>query len=376
MHAGERVRIGVIGCGMVAQAEHLQNLLQLDRYFEIAALADPSRVVREAMAARYGVRSAYHDHRDVLAADDLDAVLIAAPAALHAEIVLGALDAGLHVFVEKPLCITLTDADRIIAARDRAGKVVQVGYMKRYDPAWERMLAELPPSASELRYIRVMCHDPEWVPFFAEGDIVKGTDVAADVVEATRQAESEQVEEAVGDGSPEAVFAFSDAYLGSMVHDVNAVHGLLERLGEPLPGSVADAAWWNDGRAITGSVALANGARWDNAWIQLLDLREYQEQLAFYFRDSLRQLTFPSPWLKQTPTRYERSGADGLDRVVQVFESNREAFVRELEHFHECTTSGVACRTPPEQARVDIELLTQMFLAARAVGETTTTATP
>jgi hypothetical protein len=359
-----RVRVGVIGCGMVAQAEHLQNLLQLSDRFEIAALADPSAIVRDAMTLRYSVSRVYADYRELLDAGNLDAVVISAPAATHAEIAVAALDAGVHVFVEKPLCITLADADRIIAAGDRAERVVQVGYMKRFDPAWERMLAELPGSAGELRYIRVMCHDPEWVPFFAEGDIVKGADVPADVIEATKRAESEQVEQAVGDGSPAAVFAFSDAYLGSMVHDVNVVHGLLERLGEPVPGRVVGAAWWNEGRAITGSVQLANGARWDSAWIQLLDIREYREQVAFYFRDSLRQLTFPSPWLRQAPTRYERSEADGLDRVVRLFESHREPFVHELVHFHECITEGAECRTPPEQARVDIDVLTQMFLAA------------
>ena len=359
-----RVRVGVIGCGMVAQAEHLQNLLQLSDRFEIAALADPSATVREAMGARYSVARVHFGYDELLEAGNLDAVVISAPAATHAEVTVAALEAGVHVFVEKPLCITLADADRIIAARDRAQRVVQVGYMKRFDPAWERMLAELPSSADALRYIRVMCHDPEWVPFFAEGDIVKGADVPAEVIEATRRAESEQVEQAVGDGSPTAVFAFSDAYLGSMVHDVNVVHGLLERLGEPVPGRVVGAAWWNEGRAITGTVQLANGARWDSAWIQLLDIREYQEQVAFYFRDSLRQLTFPSPWLRQAPTRYERSEADGLDRTVRLFESHREAFVRELVHFHECISEGSDCRTPPEQARVDIEVLTQMFLAA------------
>jgi Oxidoreductase family, NAD-binding Rossmann fold len=359
-----RVRVGVVGCGMVAQAEHLPNLLQLSDRFEIAALADPSPSVREAMGRRYSVSRVYEDYAALLDARDLDAVVISAPAATHAEITVAALDAGVHVFVEKPLCITLANADRIIAARDRAQRVVQVGYMKRFDPAWERMLAELPASAGELRYLRVMCHDPEWVPFFAEGDIVKGSDVAADVIESTKRAESEQVEEAVGNRSPQVVFAFSDAYLGSMVHDVNIVHGLLERMGEPVPGRVVAAAWWNEGRAITGSVELANGARWDSAWIQLLDIREYQEQVAFYFGDSLRQLTFPSPWLRQAPTRYERSEADGLDRVVRLFESHREAFVRELVHFHECITQRAECRTPPEQARVDIDVLTQMFLAA------------
>ncbi len=366
MSEATRIRIGVVGCGMVAQAEHLPYLSELQDRFELAAVADPSRTVREAVGARYAVPGVHEDYRSLLDAGGLDAVLIAAPAATHAEVVLAALGAGLHVFVEKPLCISVPDADRIVEARDRAGRVVQVGFMKRYDPAWERLLAELPATAEGLRYLRVMCHDPEWLPFFAEGDIVKGRDVPPELIEATRRSESEQVEEAVGDGSPEAVFAFSDAYLGSMGHDVNAVHGLLERLGEPLPGRVADAAWWADGRAITGSVVLSNGARWDSAWIQLFGIREYRETIALYFEDSYRRLEFPSPWLKQAPTRYERSEADELDRAVRVFESHRESFRQELVHFHACVTEGVACRTPPEQARVDMQLLTAMFHAASA----------
>ena len=82
----------------------------------------------------------------MLAAGNLDAVVVCSPAGTHAEVVLAALDAGLHVLVEKPMCITLDDADAIITARDRAGKVVQVGTMKRYDPAVEAMLASLPSS--------------------------------------------------------------------------------------------------------------------------------------------------------------------------------------------------------------------------------------
>src|SRR5207248_2288296 len=226
-----------------------------------------------AMGARYAVSCVYADYAALLDGGNVDAVVISAPAATHADITVAALEAGVHVFVEKPLCITLADADRIIAARDRAARVVQVGYMKRFDPAWERMLAELPTAANELRYVR----------------------------------------------------------------------GMLERLGERLPARVVAAAWWNEGRAITGTVQLANGARWDSAWIQLLDIREYQEQVGLYFRDSLRRLTFPSPWLRQAPTRYERSEADELDRAVRSFESHRESFVQELVHFHECITAGAEC---------------------------------
>lgn len=358
-----RVRVGVVGGGLVAQAMHLPNLRQLDERFELAALAEPSQAVRERLSRRYAIPAAYPDHRELLERERLDAVVVCSPNATHARVVLDALDAGLHVFVEKPLCITLRDADAIVAARDAAGKVVQVGYMKRFDPAVERLYEELPNDASALRYVRVVVSDPEFVPYFGPDDVIRG-EVPPEVVNETRRLEQEQLEEAVGRADPDAVAAFSDGYLGSLVHDVNLVHGALERLGLSLPAPVADAAWWARGTALTGSVQLPDDVRWDSAWIQLLELREYRESVAFFFADSIRALDFPSPWLRQSPTHYERSGADGAARVAASFGSAEEAFVRELVHFHECVTNGVRCRTPPEQARVDMAVLTDMFLAA------------
>ena len=359
-----RLRVGVVGGGLVAQAMHLHYLAAMRERFELAALAEPSPTVRDALCERYGIAGSHADYRALVDAGELDAVLIASPAGTHAEIALAALDAGLHVFVEKPMCITLRDADAIVAARDRAGKVVQVGYMKRFDPAVEALLADLPSDATGLRYLNVVVNDPEFAPFFAPGEIVRGSDVPADVIEATRRAESEQVEAAVGSGSPEVVRAFSESYLGSMIHDLNVVHGLLERLGEPLPAEVVSGQWWAEGRAVAGSLRLANGSRWDNAWIQLLDVPEYVERIELFFADSVRRLEFPSPWLKQAPTRYSRTDSGEGTRLVHVTERYEESFARELVHFHACVTEGVDCRTPPEQARLDIDVLTRMFLAS------------
>jgi hypothetical protein len=65
-----------------------------------------------------------------------------------------------------------------------------------------------------------------------------------------------------------------------------------------------------------------------------------------------------------SPTLYERQEADGYANAVTRFRSFEEAFRRELVHFHECCVDGTQVLTPPEQARIDTELLTQMFLAA------------
>ena len=358
------LRVAVVGGGLVAQAMHLHYLKHQTERFDLVALADPSKTVREALQQLYNLEATYADYRELLDGTKLDAVVICSPSQTHAEVTLAALELGLHVLVEKPMCITLADADRIVEARDRAGKVVQVGYMKRHDPAWQHMLENLPNSAESLRYLRVVVHDPEFEPFFGPGEIFRATDIPVEVLEESREQMTAQVHEAVGVATPEVVTAFEGSFLGSLVHDVNLVHGLLEKMGEPLPAEVIGGDWWNEGRAVTGSVRLANGARWDSAWIQLLDAFEYRESVAFYFADEVHTLSFPSPGLKQSPTVYEVSRrADGA-RAAQVFESYEESFARELAHFHDCVVNGVECLTPPEQARLDLQVLTHMFLQA------------
>jgi predicted dehydrogenase len=359
-----RLRIGVVGGGLVAQAMHLHYLKHQTERFDLVALAEPSATVRQSLKQLYNLEATYADYRELLDGTRLDAIVICSPAQTHAEVTLAALDRGLHVFVEKPMCITLADADRIVDARDRTGNVVQVGYMKRHDPAWQRMLENLPDSAGSLRYLRVVVHDPEFDPFFGPTEIFRGDDIPPEVIEAGREQMEKQVKEAVGAVTPEIVTAFEGSFLGSLVHDVNLVHGLLERMREPLPPEVIGGDWWNEGRAVTGYVRLENGSRWDSAWIQLLDVFDYRESVAFYFAEEVHTLSFPSPWLKQCPTVYEVSRRGDHARDAQVFESYEESFARELAHFHECIVNGVECKTPPEQARVDISVLTQMFLKA------------
>ena len=139
------LRTGVIGAGMIAQIEHIPNLIRLRRRFSLAAVCDPSPSTRAFVAETFGVPAVATVEE--LLANRLDAVVVASPDALHLDHVLAAFAAGLHVFCEKPLCYGAADIDRLIAARDRAGKVGQVGYMKRFDPSYEAALRLLPGDA-------------------------------------------------------------------------------------------------------------------------------------------------------------------------------------------------------------------------------------
>lgn len=362
-----RLRVGVVGGGLIAQAVHLPNLALLEERFELVAIADPSPTVVEALAARYAPARAYGDWRALLERESLDALVVCSPHATHAEIVLAALDAGVHALVEKPLCVSVEDADAICERRAQTGLVVQVGYMKRYDPAYAALLDALPQDASALRFVDVVTYDP-WMarePFVPAGRMVTAHDIPAAVLDAAREAEREQVEAAVGAGDPETVRAYSYTFLACLIHDVNLVHGVLERLGVPLPAEPLSAADWGEGSGASISLRLPGGAGWHTAWMLLRGLEEFSETASFYFDDAIHRLRFPTPYHVQAPVVHEVVDAeDGRPRLRRSAIAG-DSYVAELEHFHDCIVAGAVCRTPPEQGRDDIAVLRDLFVAGR-----------
>src|SRR5258707_11893184 len=98
----QRLRVGLVGAGLVGQAEHAFYLWEERERFAFVALADASAAVRAAVGAGYGIDSLHADIQGLLTAK-LDALVIAAPDAFHPELAIAALDAGLHVMCEKPL---------------------------------------------------------------------------------------------------------------------------------------------------------------------------------------------------------------------------------------------------------------------------------
>src|SRR5215831_9682096 len=100
-----RLRVGVIGCGTVAQIMWLPNLRELDDHFDLKAICDISPGLVESLGSYYNVSSCFVDYRDLIAAN-LDVVIILTPGS-HAAAAIAAMQAGKHVLVEKPMCFTL-----------------------------------------------------------------------------------------------------------------------------------------------------------------------------------------------------------------------------------------------------------------------------
>jgi len=322
--------VGVVGAGLIAQVVHLPLLQRLRDLFRVTAIADPDGSVRAEVAARHGIAAGHEDHRALVDAGGLDALLVCSPDATHAQVVVDALEAGMHVLVEKPLCLTPEEGEWIVGARDRSGLVVQVAYMKRYDPAVEALLDELSP-ASAPRHITTATFDPGMRGAF-------GVDGPA------------------SDGGVEG------AFLGALIHDVNLVNAVLARCEVPA-GRVVDA-FGDPGRA-GASVALDNGARWTAVWLALPGAGTFREHVALYAGDGVRELVFGAPYALHEPTVYQHTRAGGAGAVAITRTSWREAYEHQLRHFHAAVTGVAPCRTPAEEGVADVRLLSEM-LAARA----------
>lgn len=125
------IRVGVLGLGAIAQMAHLPVLSKM-RGVQLAALCDNDAAKARSLAQRFGVRDICSDIDELLELKDLDAVVITTPNHLHEVHTLSALRAGLHVMCERPLALGVRGVERLLAASEKAKRVVMVANNHRF----------------------------------------------------------------------------------------------------------------------------------------------------------------------------------------------------------------------------------------------------
>jgi predicted dehydrogenase len=126
-----RIKMAVVGCGHLGTIH--ARLLAAREDAELVAVVDPFAEARDRVAAAHGCQ-ALADPADLVGR--VEAVVIAAPTALHTQVALPLLEAGIDLLVEKPLAVTVDDARLIAATARRLGRTVSVGHVERFNPAW------------------------------------------------------------------------------------------------------------------------------------------------------------------------------------------------------------------------------------------------
>jgi predicted dehydrogenase len=159
------VRIGFVGVGAMGQCAHLRNYVTTSGC-EVVALAELRPELGRRVAARYGVENVYRDHREMLAAEKLDAIVSIQHFSLHGQLLPEILAAGLPTLIEKPLARSVEAGERIVACPN--SDKLFIGYHKRSDPATLWALDRIAKwkasgEVGPMRYVRVTMPPGDWM---------------------------------------------------------------------------------------------------------------------------------------------------------------------------------------------------------------------
>ena len=370
----ERVRVGVLGLGAVAQAVHLPLLDRLADRFEIAAIADLSAGLVEVIGQRYRVapEARFTSLGGLLSSPDIDALMILTSGS-HGDAITAGLDRGVAVFAEKPLAWTLGEADAIaarLAADERAR--LQVGYMKLYDPAVVEGLAVAADlgRVGPIRSIEVRVLHPTSASQLAHARLLPPpTDIPPETM-ARLGDEGERLQAAaLGPAAATLGRLYSNIVLGSIVHELALIRAFA---GDPAEIDSVDV--WPDGAwppSVSIDGRLADGARFAIRWHFLPDYPAYREEVRVITEQASIELEFPSPYLLHAPTDLRvaeltsGTGGGGDGRRDTRFRSVAEAFEEELLAFHGLVVDGTAPKAGVVEGRADI-VTSQRIIARRA----------
>ena len=334
-----RLRVGVIGCGLIAQVMHLHYLRELADRFEIAAICDVSEAARTSVGSEYAVVKQFASWQELIA-EPLDAVLVLTSGS-HAPAAIAAANAGLHVLVEKPMCFSVAEGRAMVDAATKAGVTMMVAYNKRYDPAYLRLLEES-RRLRDLRLLRITTLESPLEPYVKHYNLHRGGAVAPEVAENLAQDNSTRITAAIGDADPLSRWAYHLVLLDSLVHEFNAMRGVM---GEPDRLEFADIR----GTGLT-AIFTFGPTQCVLTWVDLPGIARYSMEFAFYSPDRRLTLSFPSPFLRSAPSILVSEGgtqAAADSWRMEEITSFEESFKQELVHFHDCATTG---RTPTTSA--------------------------
>lgn len=344
-----RIRVGVVGLGLITQGVHLPNLETLRADFEVTHVCDASPTLMDAVAARLpGDVTASTDWTAVVSDPCVDAVMILTPGS-HGETAAAALRAGKHVFAEKPLAHAQAEiAELITLARERH-LILQVGTMKAHDdiigPTREAI-----GRIGTVRVVRVTVLHPTDECQFEHVNLIPAASPDPAVVQAGCSYTEARNDDAMGDSALGVRLLYSDVLLGSVVHEM----ALLRALGLGLPQTwdfVSVDPPIGEERAsepprIMAIGQLPGGAQLQLSWNWVPDYPEYDEEVKVIGSAGRVTLAMPGPYLAHHRAHLTvEAMSEGVRHRDTISSGFTTAFVRELEAFAASIRDGapVAC---------------------------------
>jgi myo-inositol 2-dehydrogenase / D-chiro-inositol 1-dehydrogenase len=349
----EPVRLGIVGLGAVAQLVYVPLLARRPDLFRVVALADLSPGLRSSTGARLGVpeQHRFADVDSMLDAGRLDAVIVLTSGS-HGAIAKAIADAGIPAFVEKPLAWTLAELD---ALRGHEA-IVQVGYMKRFDPAVQRLQRLLAQDEPVVRSAEVVVLHPSTARQVAywRGGLDTAADVPQEVRQRLRSESAAVVETALGPDAGRLGDVYWDVLLGSLIHDLAVLRPLV---GDPVAvdwATVWPGDWTLDRLSVAAECSLAGGARLSLRWHYAEEYPEYRETVSVHAETGSYQLGFSVPYVLNLPTALTVTRGVDEDAETSTYRPRAASFEQQLEAFHAVAAVGEKPVIGIDEARADV----------------------
>ncbi|HET8682515.1 MAG TPA: Gfo/Idh/MocA family oxidoreductase [Micromonosporaceae bacterium] len=346
------IRFGVVGCGLIAHLAHLPSLRSIPAV-EVSAVCDADPYRMRLARDVFQVPTGTTDALELLALDTVDAVVVATDDVSHAEVVVAALAAGKHVFVEKPLCLSLAEAKLVRNAEEASGRVVAVGYQRVHDTASQWLCQRIPAGEPPMTiWARNQCHDNMLV--------IAETAPAYLLDEAFRRGAA-----AAGDGDGDGrwqrlldtglarhghrMSTVYRTFLNLACHDVSHV---IHCFGEPSRVLFAD--FWNEQFPSAVVVyELPGGGRWVLEMGQT-ERKWFDSALSVTYPRQTLELRWPSPFRRDGRTVATVRATMGPGSAYQTSTFEAEAFPayrRELAAFAAAVREATPPAAPPSVPR-------------------------
>ena len=345
----DRIRLGYVGCGFMAQKVHIPNFCAIPEC-KLVAVAEVRAKVREAVADRYRIPKRYGTHLEMAENEKLDAVAISAGFALQGEMAIEFLKRGVPVFMEKPMATSVEQGQRLLDACTQGNTRMMIAYMKRYDAGnilardairAFRESGELGP----VTYVRAHGFCGDWL-----GGLDTPYETSDEVAPASPNVAPDWL-------PPDRVHGYLE-YLQQYTHNINLCRWLLDA-GDDAKVRCVDL----DEDGVNGTTILeVAGVR---TVIESGAVRHYgwDEHTQVYFREGWVKASAPSLLLKNVPATVEIYQAKPTKQTSYPVPtpSWTWAYKREAEEFVKDVISGEPFDASAEDTLSDVRLYEEIY---------------
>ncbi|KAI1088322.1 hypothetical protein F5B19DRAFT_432297 [Rostrohypoxylon terebratum] len=363
--AAQRVlRVGIIGCGEIAQVAHIPNINFLSHLFRTTYLCDISKDALSYCSTKVNgsVPKTTTDPEVLCSSDEVDVVLIANADAYHVEHGILALKHNKYCLIEKPASVCFRDLDRLIEAEKSSKGKVFVGTMRRFASAFVDAVKEV-GGIEKILYARVRdIIGPNSVFVDQSGTFPqKFSDYSASDTEDRLKREDDIQRQALEKEFGVPVTPESKRMLrvlgGLGTHDLSAMREIIG-----MPRGVSGAMLTLPG---IFSVLFDYGSFAVTYESGLINVPEFDAHIEVYSSDKIVRIEFDSPYVKGLPTlMIVRENIDGSGfQERKIRKTYEDAYTLEFKELYRCVVEGASPKTSAADARSDIELF-RMILQA------------